>query len=59
MNAALDHSGRHILEGEYRNIDVGIARASCKVSWYANSISRKIHPIEVAAIFHQKFGIQL
>jgi hypothetical protein len=24
-------------------------------SWYANSISRKIHPIEVAAIFHQKF----
>jgi hypothetical protein len=38
---------------------VGIARASCKVSWYANSISRKIHPIEVAAIFHQKFGIQL
>jgi hypothetical protein len=36
MNAALDHSGRHILEGEYRNIDVGIARASCKVSHFQN-----------------------
>jgi len=25
------------------------------ISWYADSISRKIHPIEIAAIFHQRF----
>ena len=69
MKGVVDDKGRHILEGEYRKFDVGITNALCKVThfqdipnemrklinWYFDGVSRKIHPVELAAIFHHKF----
>jgi hypothetical protein len=56
MNAALDHSGRHILEGEYRNIDVGIARASCKVSHFQNVQTKwENYLVGMPIVFQEKF----
>jgi Fic family protein len=69
MNGLILVSKGYEEPGKYREIDVAIVKSLCRVphyvdvpkeilkllDWYDEGLEKKVHPLELAAMFHQKF----